>query len=68
MTATTTAFETDIKTNSKQLSDCTVKLSSRVLDYNSDVQIPKITVTDGSKTLVKDRDYEISVDNGSPPE
>lgn len=47
------------------LSTCTVTLSQTTFTENGSVQVPKVTVKDGTKTLVENTDYTLTYSNKS---
>ncbi len=51
---------TGITIDPKAVSGLTVTLSPSSFSYNSEVQVPSVTVKDGEDTLTKDTDYTVS--------
>ncbi|MGN0594675.1 MAG: hypothetical protein ACI4I6_05915 [Hominimerdicola sp.] len=52
-----------IEDTSKNISDCTITLSKSSVLYSGNAIKPKVTVKDGSKTLVQNTDYVIRYTN-----
>ena len=54
-----------VKSNSKQISDCTVTLGQTSYNYDGAAKKPTVTVKDGTKTLTSGTDYSVSYSNNT---